>query len=202
MALAGQSKPSALSTAYPRSRSPGSEKAAVGRRWSTRAVIPPPRASCPKVGRMVPFPRSDTPCGLTTLPPTAPRLLGDRRRGRNVDNPTKCSTTSRQPVGVETERVVHGLSTVAVPRVATAAVGRRWATRATKPRVPILSKALLFSSVKRLDRGCPPPCPPRLLWPGTVAVDKTWTTRRTRCHGRDGTGLVAASIRPAPRPDR
>ena len=36
-------------------------------------------------------------------------------------------------VEVEAERVVHGLSTVAVPPVARAAVGRRWATRATSP---------------------------------------------------------------------
>ena len=66
-------------------RSSPVEQAAVGRRWTTRATNPGSDV-LGWVPWWFPFP-DRAPRWVAHPSPTAPSLLGDRRRGRSVDNP-------------------------------------------------------------------------------------------------------------------
>ena len=114
-----------------------------GQTWTTgRSRGTNHESRFPGIGAVgVSFPRSGASNRVAHPSPTAPSLPGDRRRGRSVDNPARrCELIRREPtatVGVEAERVVHGLSTVAVPQ----SQERRWvgggqrARRATRFRI-------------------------------------------------------------------
>ena len=159
------------------------------------------------------LPRSGASTGVAHASPTAPSLLGDRGRGRNVDNPAKrggssggsqprrrCRSRARCP------RPIHGRG----PPVTRAAVGRRWATRATNHgpvrnyefAFPGMAPWWVLSRNRRLVGGCPPFAHRAFVTWGTVAVDEAWTTPPSAVPRPRRDRSRAVSIRPAPPPDR
>ena len=78
------------------------QRAAVGRRWSTRATILRSRRFRDRQPWRS-FSRSGASSGVAHPSPTTPSLLGDRRRGRSMDNPAKrVATPATEPVFVST----------------------------------------------------------------------------------------------------